>query len=368
MINNQKIINKDFWPLLLKNYSKMESIEKISKLAYNDIFPFHRPFKSYIKNAIINLDKPEYSSCNQIIKLVKRIFKISKVGHSNEINSKINGCLVVFLENSVRLIKSHIQFGKTLVGIFKFNYFNTKLKKEFLHKVETLGGFFLQCPFNILTSKHQIKITNIYSTSIHELDQISKTGIVEISCDSNIYFKSISSYFFSKFGNKCKLLELRQIRSGYLNENINLVTFHDLIDSNWFYYSKKSDFYIKKTIMPFEILLTCYKRIVIKNSSINAVCYGAKLMLSGVIRAEKNIGKKDQVLLISIKGEAIAIAIAITNTAALNNQNENCFCIMQNIIMDKDKYPKKWSVGINQTKKKLYATCGILVIKKKNFR
>ena len=365
MSNNEKILNYEIWPLLLKNYSKMESFGNYSKLIYNGRFPFHRPVKSYLKNSIINLDKPEYSSCSQIIKVVKQIFKISKVGLSDEINSKINGCLTIFLENSIRLIKSQIQVGKTLVGIFKFNYFNIKLKKKFFDEVQNLRGLFLQFPFKISNTKYQLRISNIYSSSIYELDESKKTCIVKISCESNVYFKSISNYFYSKFGNNCKLLELRQIRSGYLNENINLVNFHDLIDSNWFYQSKKYDFYIKRIIMPYEILLTCYKRIVIKNSSINSVCYGAKLMVSGIIRAEKNIGKSDQVLIISLKGEAVAIAISISNITALNNNNEKCFCIIQNIIMDKDTYPKKWGFGINQIKKKLCATSGFFSIKKK---
>jgi H/ACA ribonucleoprotein complex subunit 4 len=190
-----------------------------------------------------------------------------------------------------------------------------------------------------------------------------KTCILQISCDSNIYIRNILNYFFSNFGNSCNLIELRQIRSGYLNENINLVTFHELIDSNWFYISKKNEFYIKKTIMPFEILLTCYKRVVIKNSSINSICYGARLVVSGIIRAEKNIGKKDQVLLISLKGEAIAIGVAVSNMTILNNKSKY-FCIIQNIIMKKDEYPKKWGLGINQIKKKIYVECGFLEKKK----
>ena len=62
--------------------------------------------------------------------------------------------------------------------------------------------------------------------------------------------------------------------------------------------------------MPLEILLTSYKRIVVKDTSINAVCYGAQLMLPGVLRYESNIEVGEQVVLISTKGEAIALAIA----------------------------------------------------------
>jgi len=57
-------------------------------------------------------------------------------------------------------------------------------------------------------------------------------------------------------------------------------------------------------------MLKNYKRIIIKDSSINAICYGAKLMLPGVLRYDNNIDLGTEVVVMSTKGEAIAIAIA----------------------------------------------------------
>jgi len=57
-------------------------------------------------------------------------------------------------------------------------------------------------------------------------------------------------------------------------------------------------------------MLKNYKRIIIKDSSINAICYGAKLMLPGVLRYDNNIDLGTEVVIMSTKGEAIAIAIA----------------------------------------------------------
>lgn len=57
-------------------------------------------------------------------------------------------------------------------------------------------------------------------------------------------------------------------------------------------------------------MLKNYKRIIIKDSSINAICYGAKLMLPGVLRYDNNIDLGTEVVIMSTKGEAVAIAIA----------------------------------------------------------
>jgi H/ACA ribonucleoprotein complex subunit 4 len=59
-----------------------------------------------------------------------------------------------------------------------------------------------------------------------------------------------------------------------------------------------------------EILLVNFPRIVIKDSTVNSVCYGAKLMLPGVLRYDNNIEIGKEVVIITTKGEAVAVAIA----------------------------------------------------------
>ena len=41
--------------------------------------------------------------------------------------------------------------------------------------------------------------------------------------------------------------------------------------------------------MPLERLLTGFKRLVVKDSAVNAICYGAKLMIPGLLRFESGI-------------------------------------------------------------------------------
>lgn len=45
--------------------------------------------------------------------------------------------------------------------------------------------------------------------------------------------------------------------------------------------------------MPLELILTNMKRVIIKDSSINAICYGAKLMIPGILRYDNEINVGD---------------------------------------------------------------------------
>jgi H/ACA ribonucleoprotein complex subunit 4 len=62
--------------------------------------------------------------------------------------------------------------------------------------------------------------------------------------------------------------------------------------------------------VPLEVLLTNYKRIVVKDSSVNAICYGAKLMIPGILRYDDGISVNEEIVLMTTKGEAIAIGVA----------------------------------------------------------
>ena len=49
--------------------------------------------------------------------------------------------------------------------------------------------------------------------------------------------------------------------------------------------------------MPLEVVLTNFKRLVVKDSAVNAICYGAKLMIPGLLRYENGIEVDDEVRL-----------------------------------------------------------------------
>lgn len=48
----------------------------------------------------------------------------------------------------------------------------------------------------------------------------------------------------------------------------------------------RDESYIRRVVMPLERLLTSFKRLVVKDSAVNAICYGAKLMIPGLMRCD----------------------------------------------------------------------------------
>lgn len=87
-----------------------------------------------------------------------------------------------------------------------------------------------------------------------------------------------------------------------MTQNDHLVTMHDILDAKWKYDNYKDETYLRRVILPLEVMLTNLKRIIIKDSSINAICYGAKLMIPGILRYDNLINVGDEIVIMSTKG------------------------------------------------------------------
>lgn len=115
-----------------------------------------------------------------------------------------------------------------------------------------------------------------------------------------------------------------------------------------------SESYMRKIVKPLEGLLTSHRRIVLKDSAVsyalywtwctltsfslspppfplkvNAVCYGAKVLLPGVLRFDEGIEPNMEIVIMSTKGEAVALGNNNTNSwhnhSCVNLTMHTCF-------------------------------------------
>ena len=90
----------------------------------------------------------------------------------------------------------------------------------------------------------------------------------------------------------------------------------------------------------------------VKDSAVNAVCYGAKLMIPGLLRYEADIALHEEVVLMTTKGEAIALALAQMSTVELATCDHGVVAKVKRCIMERDTYPRRWGLGPKASQKK----------------
>lgn len=347
------------WPLLLKDYDKLNVKTGHFTPLSEGFSPVARPIDELKNYGVINLDKPANPSSHEVVAWVKKILKVEKTGHSGTLDPKVTGCLITCINRATRLVKAQQSAGKEYVAIVKLHApiaNQNKLEKA----LDTLTGSVFQRPPLISAVKKVLRVRTIYENKLIEYDPEKEMGIFWVSCQAGTYIRTQCVHIGYYTGTGAHMLELRRVRSGALKEDETMVTMHDVMDAQWMYDNFNDETYLRRVIMPLEVLLVGYKRIVVKDTSVNAICYGAQLMLPGVLRYEEGIEIGKEVVLITTKGEAIALAVAQMTTSVIATCDHGTVAKIKRVIMDREVYPKKWGKGPYALKKQQFIKEGKL--------
>ncbi|OJJ06914.1 hypothetical protein ASPVEDRAFT_141474 [Aspergillus versicolor CBS 583.65] len=362
-------ISTEDWPLLLKNYEKLMVRTGHFTPIPAGSSPLKRDLKSYINSGVINLDKPSNPSSHEVVAWMKRILRAEKTGHSGTLDPKVTGCLIVCIDRATRLVKSQQGAGKEYVCVIRLHDKIPGGEAQFKRALETLTGALFQRPPLISAVKRQLRIRTIHESKLYEFDNDRHLGVFWVSCEAGTYIRTLCVHLGLLLGVGAHMQELRRVRSGAMDENKGMVTLHDVLDAQWLYDNQRDETYLRKVIKPLESLLTTYKRIVVKDSAVNAVCYGAKLMIPGLLRFGKlfylsacasNIELGEEVVLMTTKGEAIAIGIAQMSTVELSTCDHGVVAKVKRCIMERDLYPRRWGLGPVALEKKKLKSSGKL--------
>ncbi|KAI9296775.1 Cbf5-Nop10-Gar1 complex [Neoconidiobolus thromboides FSU 785] len=344
-------VNTSEWPLLLKNYDQLLARTGHFTPIPSGSSPLARDLKNYLRYGIINLDKPSNPSSHEVVAWIRRILKVEKTGHSGTLDPKVTGCLIVCIDRATRLVKSQQSAGKEYVAVLRLHD-ALENEKALPNAIETLTGALFQRPPLISAVKRQLRVRTINESKLIEFDNERNLAVFWVSCEAGTYIRTLCVHLGLLLKVGGHMQELRRVRSGSNGEDDNMVTMHDVLDAQWVYESSNDESYLRRVIRPLESLLTGYKRIVLKDSAINAVCYGAKIMIPGVLRYEAGIEVNDEVVIITTKGEAVALAIAQMNTAVLATCEHGVAAKIKRVIMERDTYPRRWGLGPIAAKKK----------------
>jgi len=303
--------------------------------------PLKRPYTEYVRYGCINLDKPANPSSHEVVAWIRRILRVEKTGHSGTLDPKVTGCLIVCIDRATRLVKSQ-QVGErrgvlalmprhrllsaptcSLLGRSTIAIVRLHAALENQHKlaraIETLTGALFQRPPLIAAVKRQLRIRNVSASKLYEYDPERKPrhslGILR---GGHLHPNTLCAPRPRPRRRRPHARAAVGVRSGALDGSCPAsMTMHDVLDAQWLVDNQKDETYMRRVVRPLEILLVKHKRIVVKDSAVNAVCYGAKLMVPGVLRFADDINVNEEVVLMTTKGEAIAVGIAQMTTSVM---------------------------------------------------
>ncbi|KAF2238700.1 putative rRNA pseudouridine synthase [Viridothelium virens] len=318
--------------------------------------PDARPLAQYLDYGCINLDKPANPSSHEVVSWVKKILpgKNLKTGHSGTLDPKVTGCLTVCIGKATRLVKSQQRAGKNYICAMRLHERLADGKNQILRALEQITGAVFQRPPIISAVKRVLRVRTIYSINFIEYVPERKMVIFTVDCEAGTYIRTLCLHLGYLLGTGAHMQELRRIRSGNMSEQTNLSTLHDLKEAVFVALGRKDERHLRTVVMPLEILLTHLKRIVIKDTCVGSICHGAKLSATGIVRFDLAIQVNEEIVLVSVKGEAVALAYAKIAGRDVLNAGHGLVATLKRVIMDREMYHKRWGMGkMSQAKKQM---------------
>ena len=179
------------WPLLLKNYDKMNVRTGHYTPIPSGFTPLKRPLADYIRYGVINLDKPSNPSSHEVVAWIRRMLRVEKTGHSGTLDPKVTGNLIVCIERATRLVKSQQGAGKEYVCVARMHSAVPGGQPKVARALETLTGALFQRPPLISAVKRQLRIRTIYQSKLIEYDEDRHLCVFWVSCEAGTYIRTL---------------------------------------------------------------------------------------------------------------------------------------------------------------------------------
>ncbi|EJW02475.1 hypothetical protein EDEG_00278 [Edhazardia aedis USNM 41457] len=220
-------------------------------------------------------------------------------------------------------------------------------KKKFLNVLNKLTGEVFQRPPKMCAVKRNLRLRKIYKIELIEIHK--NQALIRVFCEAGTYIRTLCQHIGLLMGYPAFMKDLRRSKSGLITEN-ECVTLHDLLDSIKTYttynlYPLDKEIYLRRVIKPLESLLLNFKRIIIKDTAVNAVCHGGQLTIPGILRFDDGIEKDMEIVLVSSKGEAVAICVSLLFSSEMKSLDHGIVCKIKRVVMERNLYPKSWKLG-----------------------
>uniref|UniRef100_A0A0G4HMQ7 Uncharacterized protein n=1 Tax=Chromera velia CCMP2878 TaxID=1169474 RepID=A0A0G4HMQ7_9ALVE len=367
------------WPLLLRNYHELNIRPgHYTPSPKYGCTPPNRPLGDYVSNGVIVLDKPSGPSSHEVVSWVKKFVECERAVSIGTLEPRTTGCLLVCLDRSTRLHKTRV-FARSFEYVVLVQLHAPlepqndpqssscrpiSPQEQVSKALESLRGEQLQRVTPVISKvQRQLRLRRIHKIELIEYSEKKNHALISVSCEAATSIRTICIHLGILLGCGAHVHELRCIRSGCCSENRNLSTMHDVLDACHLSNTKEDESYLRRVILPLEYLLTHLPRIVLKDSAVNAICHGAVLKLVGVLRYESRIEAGSEVVLMTTKGEAVAVAFAEMSTASMATASDPAATAarVKRVIMDRNVYPLGWGFGSAAVKRRRVETANPLL-------
>ena len=299
--------------------------------------PEERTIEQLFESGFILLDKAPGPSSHQVSAWARDMMGLEKLGHGGTLDPFATGVLPLLAGKAMRLTGRILTHDKSYLAVLKIGR-EIELP-ELEENMSKLTGKVYNVPPEISAVKVQVRTRRISRFEILDFDGTS--ALTHIECEAGTYVRTMARDLGLLLDTPVELKELRRPSSGEFSLKQS-VTMQQLADAHWLWKEKGDADAINRILHPLEDMLSDVPRIVIKDGAAAALSHGAPLLRPGVVSIPEELGVGSEVLLVTIKGEAVALANLVQPSKVIPEMTQGEVAKPNCVLMKEDTYPRSW--------------------------
>ena len=252
----------------------------------------------------------------------------------------MTGVLPVTLADATKVVQALLHSGKEYICVMKLHSDVADVRvREVLKEFEDLV---YQRPPLRASVKRQLRTRRIYHLDFLEMD--GRNVLFRVGCEGGTYIRKLCYDAGEALGCGAHMQELRRTRAGPFVED-DAVTLHDV--AYWFaeWEKSKDEKLLRRFVHPMEQALALIPKICVRDSAVDAICYGARLTAPGVISIDAGTAKGLIVAILTLKGEAVALSRAVSDADEIMGMEHGVVADTERVLMPRGTYPRCWKSG-----------------------
>jgi H/ACA ribonucleoprotein complex subunit 4 len=298
--------------------------------------PAERTLDELLERGVVCLDKPAGPTSHQVAAWLRDALQVRAIGHGGTLDPNVTGALPVTLNSGVKAVSSLLTAGKEYVCLLRLH--EDRGAAQVKAAAATFVGKIQQTPPVRSAVAKRPRIRRVYYLDV--LEQDGRDVLFRVGCQAGTYIRNLCVDIGKALGTRGHMEELRRSRTGLFTE-ADLVTLHDCLDGRILRGEGQEEL-LRSCVKPIEAATAHLNSLTIRDSAVDAVCHGAPLAAIGIANLDAGIEAGEQVALMSLKGELVALAEAQMTSHQMLEAESGIAAKTDRVIMPKMTYPKGW--------------------------
>ncbi len=299
--------------------------------------PSQRTTQELMAEGVVVLDKPTGPTSHQVSAWVRQVAGVAKAAHGGTLDPRVTGVLAVALGDAVRALDALHEGDKEYVGVLRLHQDVTA--ELVLGMARRFTGEIYQTPPVRAAVKRERRTRTIHQLEVLEI--LGRDVLFRVRCEAGTYIRTLCVDMGDALGVGGHMQDLRRVRTASIGE-ADMVSLNEFRDAVVTWKESGDEGLLRNCLRPTERLLEHLPYVVVKDTSVDALCHGANLAVPGIMEISEGIQPGGLLALYTRQGEGIALGRAMMASDEMYKAKSGVAVDVERVLMEPGSYPKLW--------------------------